>query len=290
MISKLDLEQVRRAYARQLIGLLGVEDHRLERAFASVAREHFLGSAPWRLRQWPGGFVGLPSNDPVYVYQDVLVSLDAERGVNNGSPSLHARMLRALAPGLGETIAHIGAGTGYYTAILAELVGPDGRVLAVEFDANLASQAASNLASYSNVEVVHADGAAWPQSEVDGIYVNFGVARPADAWIERLRLKGRLVFPLCASQSRPGPKAGTGFVLKVIKSEEVHPVQPVCAASFIAAEGPGFSNAEDEARLSDAFQSGGIEFVKSIWWGRKADPQRCWFTGPDWSLSYDEAT
>lgn len=288
MIPKLDLAQVRWAYARQLVGLLGIEDNRLERAFATVGREHFLGSGPWRLRKWPGGFVTLPSNDPVYLYQDVLVSLDAQRGVNNGSPSLHARMLSALAPNGGETIAHIGAGAGYYSAILAELVGPQGHVLAVEFDADLAKQAATNLTNYDNVEVVHGDGAAWPQSDVDGVYVNFGVARPADAWVERLRSKGRLVFPLSVSQTRPGPKAGTGFVLRVVKSEEVHPVQAVCPASFVTADGPNFSNAEDETLLSNAFKGGGIEFVKSLWWDHKADPQRCWFTGSDWSLSYDE--
>lgn len=290
MIPTLDLTQVRWAYARQLVGLLGVEDHRLEQAFASVPREHFLGNGPWRLRQWPGGFVTLPSNDPVYVYQDVLVSLDAQRGVNNGSPSLHARMLRALAPSEGDTIAHIGAGTGYYSGILAELVGPQGRVLAVEFDTDLASQAAANLKNYRNVELVRGDGATWPRSNVDGVYVNFGVAKPADAWIARLRPNGRLVFPLSSSEKRPGAKAGAGFVLRVLKSEGIHPVQVICPASFVTAEGPSFHNAEDEARLASALKAGGIEFVKSLWWQRETKPQRPWFVGSDWALSYDEVT
>ena len=52
--------------------------------------------------------------------------------------------------------------------------------------------------------------------------------------------------------------------------------------------GSNFSNAEDEARLFAAFKGGGIEFVKSPWWDRKAKPQRSWFVGSDWALSYDE--
>jgi len=48
------------------------------------------------------------------------------------------RRRRAAA---GEHVVHIGAGVGYYTAILAKLVGAEGRVTAIEFDAELAARA-----------------------------------------------------------------------------------------------------------------------------------------------------
>jgi protein-L-isoaspartate(D-aspartate) O-methyltransferase len=67
--------------------------------------------------------------------------LAADRGVNNGSPSLHAKMLNDLAVEPGQHIAHIGAGTGYYTAMLAELTGAAGRVTAIEFDPALTGRA-----------------------------------------------------------------------------------------------------------------------------------------------------
>jgi protein-L-isoaspartate(D-aspartate) O-methyltransferase len=51
------------------------------------------------------------------------------------------------------TVIHVGAGTGYYTAILAHLVGPEGRVHAYEIEADIAARAAENLAGYPNVRV-----------------------------------------------------------------------------------------------------------------------------------------
>ena len=40
----------------------------------------------------------------------------------------------------GERVLQVGAGTGYYTAILAELVGARGRIHAVEFEKQLAKK------------------------------------------------------------------------------------------------------------------------------------------------------
>jgi len=81
---------VRRAYAHQILSVAGVADAPgLEDAFASVPRERFLGP-PWRVSR-PQGYVTLPSSDTVLAYQDVLFALLPGQGVNNGSPSLHAR-------------------------------------------------------------------------------------------------------------------------------------------------------------------------------------------------------
>ena len=41
-----------------------------------------------------------------------VIALDPARGVNNGSPSLHAKLLEALGPKPGEHIVHVGAGAG----------------------------------------------------------------------------------------------------------------------------------------------------------------------------------
>jgi protein-L-isoaspartate(D-aspartate) O-methyltransferase len=133
-------EVIRRAYAKQIMAACGVSDRRIETAFASVKREHFLGRGPWQVGRWARGYMPTPSRNPVYLYDDVVVGIIPERHLNNGQPSLHAGLIASAAPKVGEHAVHIGAGVGYYTAILHRLVGRQGRVTAIEFDTGLAAR------------------------------------------------------------------------------------------------------------------------------------------------------
>jgi len=156
------LAEARKFYARLMAANSGSADPRLEEAFATVPREAFLGPGPWtvivgRMVTAGNGKVVTPSADPVHIYQDVLVALDADKGINNGEPSLHAMWIGKIAPKPGEAVTHIGAGTGYYTALLARLVSPGGPVTAFELEADLASRATKNLEAYGNVTVIHGD-------------------------------------------------------------------------------------------------------------------------------------
>ena len=136
---------VRRTYARHILAEANVRSAPLERAFAAVPREAFLGRGPWQILRWGRGYVPTPSADPLYLYADLVVAIRPQDRINNGEPSFHARLMAALAPRPGEHIVHVGAGTGYYTAVLAELVGSAGRVTAFEVDKNLAARARRNL-------------------------------------------------------------------------------------------------------------------------------------------------
>ena len=109
-------------------------------AFAAIPREDFLGPGPWLMWRWTR-YVPTPDADPVYLYTNDLVALVAERYLNNGQPSLHAYLMHQAAPAAGEHVVHVGTGTGYYTAILAHLVGPSGRVTGIEYDPELAAKA-----------------------------------------------------------------------------------------------------------------------------------------------------
>jgi protein-L-isoaspartate(D-aspartate) O-methyltransferase len=284
------LALVRRAYARQMLAVAGVEDAALEAAFASVPRERFLGKPPWCIAQG-GGHLTLARSDPVLAYQDVLFGLVPQRGINNGSPSLHARLLHHLGLGAGARVVHVGAGTGYYTALMAELVGPSGRIRAVELDPELAAAARENLSTWRTVEVVAGDGSAWPQEESDAVYVSFGVERPAAPWIERLAPGGRLILPLSvptpsrgmqgAFHARHGvallvTRAGSGFAAR-----SLGPAYFVCAAATDPEERPA------RHALATAFERGGIEFVRSLRWRRDLAPSRSWFVGAGFSLCYD---
>ena len=103
-----------------------------------------------------------------------VIGIVPERNLNNGQPSLHAALFAAAAPQPGEHVVHVGAGVGYYTAILAELVGAEGRVTAIEFDAELAARAAVNLAQTLHVRALHGDGTRVVFDLADVIYVNAG--------------------------------------------------------------------------------------------------------------------
>jgi protein-L-isoaspartate(D-aspartate) O-methyltransferase len=288
--SQSELSIVRRAFARQMLAIADVQDDRIERAFATVRREDFLGSEPWQFVRWPP-VPALPQNDPAAIYQDVVIALQPGRGVNNGSPSLHARMLHDLAVEPGQHVAQIGAGAGYYTAMLAELVGSSGRVSAVELDAELAARARANLEPWRNVTVFEADGATAPAEMVDRIYVNFGVAAPAPSWIEHLEPDGRLLFPLSVPHPNARAKfprhAAQGAVVLVDRKPNGFAATYGYPAYFVCAEGSLAGDEDSELALFAAFERGGIEFIKSLRWNEPVDPMRCWYWTARWSLSCD---
>jgi len=156
-----ELPIVRRAFAKQIMAMVGVKNPSIEAAFAAVPREDFLGNGPWQIFRY-NRYVPTPNDDPVYLYTDELVGIIPERSINNGQPSLHAYLLGAASPLPGEHVVHVGTGTGYYTAIMAEMAGSSGRVTGVEYDPELAARAKANLAGYLNVKVIQGDGAAVP--------------------------------------------------------------------------------------------------------------------------------
>jgi protein-L-isoaspartate(D-aspartate) O-methyltransferase len=55
---------------------------------------------------------------------------------------------------------------------MTHLAGPTGRVTAVEFDAGLATRAATNFSNVKNVHVPQGDGFSMPFDLADVIYVN----------------------------------------------------------------------------------------------------------------------
>jgi protein-L-isoaspartate(D-aspartate) O-methyltransferase len=114
----------------------------------------------------------------VYLCTDDVVGIVSQRDLNNGQPSLHAMLIASAAPQPGEHVVHVGAGTGYYTAILGALVGASGPVTAIEFDPGLAARAAVNFQRAPNVRVIEGDGTRIAWDPADVIYVNAGATRP----------------------------------------------------------------------------------------------------------------
>lgn len=286
MMDEAELAICRRAYALQMLAKAGIEtDEALLNAFATVPREDFLGPPPWRMS---GGsrYTDIPSRDPVVLYQDVLLALREERQVNNGSPSLHAMGLHRLALQPGETVCHVGAGGGYYTAMLSHLVGKTGRVIAVEYDEGIAARAAVHLEPYRNVEVVSGNGLRWPKEKADAVYVNFAVHRPADAWIDNLAVGGRLIFPLCAPRLdgngnlRLQSSRGGFFLFR--RTPEDYRVRYFSPAFFVWGNA-AMGSVETYKALDDAFRRGGMEKVTRLRWKTPRQESE-WYSEGDWGL------
>ena len=123
-----------------------------------------------------------------------------------------------LAPGM--RVLHVGAGLGYYTAVMAECVGPDGRVVAYEVDDALARAAHRNLAGYPQVDVRHADASAPVGGPFDAVLVNAGVTHPLDTWLDAIAPGGRLMLPITAAMPAMGPTLGKGVVVLVTHGDD----------------------------------------------------------------------
>ena len=198
-------------------------------------------------------------------------------------------LIAAAAPRPGEHAVHIGAGVGYYTAILANMVGESGRVTAIEFDGGLAMRLAANFAGQPNVRALQGDGAHKEFDPADVIYVNAGATRPAEIWLDRLNDDGRLILPLTSDKGfgenpenipiqRRGAvfgirRRGNEFLAKWLSAVAIFP----CV---------GARDAESERALATAFEKGGWERVTRLYRRGDLPDEQCWLKGPDWCLAY----
>jgi protein-L-isoaspartate(D-aspartate) O-methyltransferase len=247
----------------------------LEAAMASTPREQFVGLPPWKIFT-RSGYVDSPPDDPAVLYQDVVVSLGGEGPFNNGQPSLHVFCLAALDIKRGERVVHVGAGTGYYTTLLAKLVGETGAVDAYEIEPEFARRATNNLAEFPYVMVHHRSGAEGPLPPCDVLYVNAGATGPLNVWLDALRPKGRLLFPMT-------PAEGAGAMLLITRQDDGEfAARFLLQVQFVPCVGA--RSEANERRLTEAFRNSGWNKVKTL--HRNNDPdESCWFDGDGWWLS-----
>jgi protein-L-isoaspartate(D-aspartate) O-methyltransferase len=178
-------------------------------------------------------------------------------------------------------VVQVGAGSGYYTAILAHLVGPDGRVYAYEIDEALAARARENLTDQHQVEVRMQSGVAPDLPQADLIYVCAGAAQPSRTWLDALRPGGRLLFPLA-------PKGVFGGMLLITRPDQgsAWPAKFISRAAFIGCV--GLQDEQAAHRLTEAF-SKDWDRVRSLRLDVSPD-DTSWFAGDGWWLSRSEPT
>jgi protein-L-isoaspartate(D-aspartate) O-methyltransferase len=220
--NSMSLEDCRCFYAEEIQYAANLKSPSLIEAFARVPRESFLGPGPWQigipdLTSGRVEYLTTASADPRHLYHNVTVALDASRSLNNGQPGSVASWIAALDLQPRNQVFHLGCGVGYFTAIMAEVVGLTGRVVATEVDAQLAARAQQNLVGYSNIEVHAADGATVDPGQCDAMLINAGVTHPHPQWLDRLTEGGRLLLPLTIPMA---PGLGKGVMAKITRQRD----------------------------------------------------------------------
>jgi protein-L-isoaspartate(D-aspartate) O-methyltransferase len=170
----------------------------VEAAFRAVRRECFLPDLP-----------------PEEVYQDdaIATKLDgAGRPISSSSqPAIMAIMLEQLDLQPGHHVLEIGAGTGYNAALLAHIVGENGRVTTVDVDDDLVAAARANLAAagFDHVPVICGDGMRGyaPNAPYDRIILTVAAWDIPPEWLAHLKPEGRILLPL----SFYGPQLSVAF-------------------------------------------------------------------------------
>jgi len=182
-----NFETLRQRMVDSQIRVNDVTDHSLIRAFAETPRELFV-----------------PSAQKPFAYGDRDIPIGA--GENGErfllSPMVLAKIIQALQIDASSVVLDIGCGSGYSTAIVAQLAGS---VVAVEQDETLVSAAEANLQTlgFDNAAILQAKLVAGLAGEgpFDAILISGGVEEVPGALKEQLNDRGRLVAVVMAGRT-----------------------------------------------------------------------------------------
>jgi protein-L-isoaspartate(D-aspartate) O-methyltransferase len=156
----------------------GVEDLEILRLFDLVPRHLFLPEGIWNR-----------------AYLDAPIPIGF--GQTASQPSLQARSLEILQPGKGEKVLEIGTGSGYFTALLAQMVD---RVYSVERVRELSHRArkALDAAGIQNVALLAGDGSIGWRKYAPFDVITVAAASPSvpQALVDQLAPGGRLLLPV----------------------------------------------------------------------------------------------
>jgi len=172
-----DLQAAKQQMLRSQLRGRGICDEGVLAAMAKVPRERFV-APPARAE----------------AYADRALAIDCRQTISQ--PYIVALMTQALELGGGETVLEIGTGSGYQTAILAELAR---EVLTIERHAELSARAGEVLGElgYRNITLLVGDGTlGWPdRSPFQRIIVTAAAIDYPPALFEQLAEAGILVIP-----------------------------------------------------------------------------------------------
>ncbi len=205
----------------------GIKDDRVLAAMRKVHRHLFLEEA---LRDRAYGDHALPIGERQTISQPYMVALMSEALELKGS----------------EKVLEIGSGSGYQTAILAELAT---RVCSIERIQLFVSRAWKILGElgYRNTVIRQADGSfGWKdEAPFDAILVAAGAPQIPSILIDQLKMGGRMVLPIGERTSQ--------VLKKVVKGEKGIEVSSVTSCLFVPLVGAsGFRQEEELSKPNKA--------------------------------------
>lgn len=207
-MNETDFDMMRKAMIEEQLIPRGIANKKVLDAFRKVPRHEFVAK----------DFLQSAYNDyPLPIGENQTIS----------QPYMVALMTESLNLKGGEKILEIGTGSGYQSAILAELTK---EVYSVERFKDLADTAARILdrLGYKNVKIKTGDGTlGWEEfAPYNGIIVTAGAPGIPESLVKQLKDGGRLVIPIGSS--------GFGQILTLIeKTGNMARTSEICGCMFV---------------------------------------------------------
>ncbi|MBW8759367.1 MAG: protein-L-isoaspartate(D-aspartate) O-methyltransferase [Burkholderiales bacterium] len=208
---------------RQLVAR-GIRDPHVLRAMRTVPRERFVDE-----RMAP------------FAYDDSPLPIEAEQTISQ--PFMVAWMMEAAEVAPGDHVLEVGAGSGYASAVLAQVAATVHAIERHDLLTRVARERLDALA-YTNIHLRTGDGTlGWPEAgPFDAILVAAAGPEVPAPLKEQLRLGGRLLMPLDIGGQ------GTQRLLKVVRhTPEDYEQQTLGSVAFVPLIGQ-HGWAEDEER------------------------------------------
>jgi protein-L-isoaspartate(D-aspartate) O-methyltransferase len=155
-----------------------IKNEAVLKAFDKVKREDFL-----------------PDYLKNLAYSDAPLPINESESMNSITTTLF--FIDLLEPKEGQTIYEIGAGTGYSTALLSEIVGKKGKIISFEINKEIYGKAKKNLKKHSNIDLVLGNGLkGFPDfAPYDSIIIFGSLDEEPKNLLNYLKVGGKLIYP-----------------------------------------------------------------------------------------------